>query len=48
MDGCSLTLPTTVVELNVSHIHTRDVLVLGTENLTSISVRNETHSVESA
>ena len=42
MDGCSLTLPTTVVRINASHIHIRDVLVSDTENLTSVSAGNET------
>ena len=37
MDGCSLTLPTTVVRFNASHVRTRDDLVSGTENLTSHS-----------
>ena len=45
MDKCPLTLPTTVVNLNASHIHTMDVPVSGTENLTSVSAGNETVSV---
>ena len=45
MHECSLTLPTTVVWFNASHIRTRDVLVSGTENLTSLGVGNETVSV---
>ena len=45
MDGCSITLPTAVVLFNASHIHTKNVLVSGTENLTSLTVGNETVSV---
>ena len=44
MDGYSITLLTTVL-FNASHIHTRDDLVSGTENLTSHSAGNETVSV---
>ena len=45
MHECSLTLPTAVVRFNASHIHTKNVLVSGTENLTSLTVGNETVSV---
>ena len=45
MNGCSITLPTTVVQFKASHIHTMDVPVSGTENLTSVSAGNETVSV---
>ena len=37
MHECSITLPTTVVRFNASHVRTRDDLVSGTENLTSHS-----------